>query len=117
MTTALPGGTAKSTVRDVCAMLGVPRRDWNTWVRWAAELRDAPRGTPSDSVVNQTLDAVHSYVDVMIAERCAHPTDDLLSELIDAEIDGMGFTTDELCLSVTTLLTMASAYEKASPRK
>lgn len=109
MTSALPGRqTPKSTVRDVCAMLGVSQHDWNTWVRWAAELRDAPRETPS---------AVHAYVDVMIAERCVHPTDDLLSQLIDAEIDGMGFTTDELHLSVTTLLTMASTYERSTPRR
>jgi hypothetical protein len=33
-------------------------------------------------------------VDVMIAERCAHRTDDLVSALISAEIDGLAFTTD-----------------------
>ena len=117
MTDALPRGrTTRCTVDDVCAMLGVPRQDWNTFARWAAELRDHAGRTPRETAVHRTLDAVHAYVDVMIAERCAHPTDDLLSALIGAEIDGGGFTADEVRLSVTTLLTMASTYESSSAR-
>lgn len=33
-----------------------------------------------------------------------------------AEIDGAGFTTDELHLSVTTLLTMAYPSERSTPQ-
>ena len=117
MTNALPKGqTSRCTVEDVCAMLGVPPEDWNSFALWAAELTDQPRRTMRETVVHPALDALHAYVDVMVAERCAHRTDDLLSELIGAEIDGLGFTADELRLSVTTLLTMASSYESSSPQ-
>jgi cytochrome P450 len=89
-------------------MLGAPREDWNFLAGWAAALRADPCGT--------AIDALHAYVDVMIAQRCAHPTDDLLGELVAAEIDGAGFTTDELRLSVTTVLTMASPSITATPQ-
>jgi hypothetical protein len=117
VTNALPKGqTSRCTVEDVCAILGVPHEDWNSFTLWAAELRDEPRKALRETAVHPALDTLHAYVDVMIAERCAHRTDDLLSELIGAEIDGVGFTADELRLSVTTLLTMASAYESSTPQ-
>jgi cytochrome P450 len=93
----------------------VPHQDWYSFARWGAELRYETRTTLRASAVHQTVDALHAYVDVMIAERCAHRTDDLVSALISAEIDGLAFTTDELHLAVTTLVTMASAYESSSP--
>jgi cytochrome P450 len=117
VTNALPRGqTTRATVDDVCAMLGVPRQDWNSFARWAADLRDHAGMTPRETAVHRTLDAVHAYVDMMIAERCAQPGNDLLSSLVHAEIDGGGFTADELRLSVTTLMTMASTYESSAAR-
>jgi cytochrome P450 len=97
-------------------MLGVPREDWNFLAGWAAALRADGRGTPREITAHQAVDALHAYVDVMIAQRCAHPTDDLLGELVNAEIDGAGFTTDELHLSVSTLLTMACPLACPSER-
>jgi cytochrome P450 len=118
VSSALPKGQmTRCTVDDVCAMLGVPARDWKSFARWAAVLCDQPARGSRETAVNQTVDAVHAYVDVLIAERCAHPTDDLLSELIGADIGGDGFTADELRLSVTTLMTMASTYERRSARR
>jgi cytochrome P450 len=117
VTDALPRGqTTRSSVDDVCVMLGVPVEDRKSFAQWAADLRDLPHRTVHDVVVHPSLDAVHAYVDVMIAERCTHPTDDLLSKLIDAKADAFAFTTDELRLSVTALLAMAAANESPSPR-
>jgi cytochrome P450 len=82
---------ARYSVHVVCAALGVERRDWERLARWADDVTD--------------LDALYHYVDVMVAQRCGHLTDDLLSDLIVADIDHDGLTSDELRRLVATLLT------------
>ena len=82
---------ASYSVHVVCAALGVRRADWERLARWADDVTD--------------LDALYHYVDVMVAQRCGHLTDDLLSDLIVADIDRDGLTSDELRRLVATLLT------------
>ena len=41
-------------------------------------------------------DALHQYVDVMIADRCRRPADDLISKLIELEVDGEDLTVDDI---------------------
>jgi hypothetical protein len=93
------------SVRAVCARLGVPSADWNQMAQWAAELGE-----------HRTHDALHAYVDVMIADRCAHLTDDLLSELIRTGVAGLDLTADELRLAVTAMLALAVKAESATPK-
>ncbi|MEV3904222.1 hypothetical protein AB0K11_18015 [Mycobacterium sp. NPDC050551] len=73
--------------------LGLPSRDWVQVACWADEADEF------------ALEALGSYIDVMVAARCAGPADDLLSDLIAAEVDGDGFTADELRAIVVALLT------------
>lgn len=82
---------ARYSVYVVCAALGVRRADWDRLARWADDVTD--------------LDTLYHYVDVMVAQRCAQLTDDLLSDLIVADIDHDGLTSDELRRLVATLLT------------
>jgi cytochrome P450 len=49
-------------------------------------------------------DALHQYVDVLIAERCRRPADDLLTELIGLEVDGRELTGDDIRHFVASLL-------------
>ena len=81
-------------MRLVCAALGVPRRDWGLFSRWSEDGTD-PR----------SLDLLGAYVDVMIAERCRKPTDDLISDLVTIEVGGSELTADELRTIVVTLVT------------
>ena len=97
--------TQSLSVPDVCTMLGVPDEDRNLFVRWANELPD-----------EKVRDALDSYVDVMIADRCWHSTDDLLSRLIATADDGLDMTVDELRLAMATLLALAARAERATPR-
>ena len=55
----------------ICDALGVPRQDWRLFMRWANDV-SSPKA----------LDELHAYVDVMIADRCRRPTNDLMSMLI-----------------------------------
>jgi cytochrome P450 len=74
--------------------LGIHQRDWLMVSRLADDIRDP-----------QALDALGWQIDVLVAERCGKLADDLLSDLIALEVDGDGFTADELRAIVIALLT------------
>ncbi|WP_237571230.1 hypothetical protein [Mycolicibacterium lacusdiani] len=97
---ALDGGAtamhdigARSSMRLKCASLGVPRKDWALVSRWAW-VNDA-----------ESMRALDSYVDLMIADRCWKLTDDLMSDLVLADVDGDGLTADDLRAVVVALVT------------
>ncbi len=79
-----------------CEALGVPRKDWALFTRWA-----------SGPVTPEVLDEMNYYTDVMIADRCTHPRDDLLMRLIEMEVDGQALTTDEIQAFVRNLVLSA----------
>lgn len=47
---------------------------------------------------------LHQYVDVMIAERCRRPADDLLTTLVTLEVDGRELTVDDIRSFVVELV-------------
>jgi cytochrome P450 len=53
---------------------------------------------------SKALDQLYAYVDVIVADRCRLPGDDLLSELIEVGIDGEELTVGELRAIVATLI-------------
>ncbi|MBX7434077.1 hypothetical protein JDV09_18440 [Mycobacterium sp. Y57] len=77
----------------LCAALGAPVRDWHQISRWVDHADDF-----------RTWDAVGSYVDVLIADRCHRPGGDLISGLIAHEVDGRGLTADEIREVLTGLI-------------
>jgi cytochrome P450 len=81
------------SVVAACEAFGVPPKDWPLFTRWAS----APL-TPD------VVDHLHSYVDVMIAERCTRQHDDLLATLIELDIDGQGLTNGEIRAFVVDLV-------------
>ncbi len=83
----------RKSIAAVCEAFGVPRKDWGLFLRWATE-----------PLAPNALDALHSYVDVMIADRCRRPTDDLLARLIELDVDGEGLTTDDIRRFVVALV-------------
>ena len=95
MTTTEPlKAIRRNSIEGLCERLGVPRRDWHFFRRWAGE-----------SLNSKALDELHAYVDVMIADRCRTPGTDLLSELIDTGFDGEELTVDGLRAIVATRVT------------
>jgi cytochrome P450 len=92
-TTEPPRATRRDSIASVCVRLGVPRKDWHLFGRWASE-----------SSNSKALDELYAYVDVMIADRCRKPGDDLLSELIQSGIEGEELTVDDLRAIVAALV-------------
>ena len=80
----------------VCELLGVPLNHRLLFRRWADDLTNP-----------KTLDALHAYIDLMITDRCCKPAGDLLSQLIQLDVDGEDLTFDEIHQLVTALLAAA----------
>ena len=87
------GATTTYSVAEVCSALGVPVAEWPHFTRAATDFLD-----PS------AIEQLYWHLDVMIADRCTFPRDDLLSALIGMEIDGDGLTVDDLHTIVAVLL-------------
>lgn len=98
MTTTEPRTAVRRyPIAGVCVLLAVPRKDWQLFSRWASE-----------SLNSKTLDELYAYVDVMIAVRCRKPGDDLLSQLIQLEVDGEELSVDDIRAIVAALVSSAS---------
>ncbi|MGW4098087.1 cytochrome P450 [Mycobacterium sp. NPDC004974] len=82
----------------ICALLGAPRRDWHLFSRWADDIFKMFSWNLGDHA--HTVEAawlqLDDYVDAMVTRRSTTLTDDLLSDLIRAEVDGDRLTHSEL---------------------
>jgi cytochrome P450 len=93
-------------IAGVCTLFGVPRRDWHLFARWA-----------ENSLNSKALDELYAYLDVMIADRCRKPAQDLLSHLIQFEVDGNELTTDDLRAIVAALVSSAPKASRCMPSR
>ena len=91
-----PTDIRQNSIAAVCEALGVPQKDWPLFSRWG-----------TGPVTPTSLDEMNHYIDVMIGDRCAHPCEDLLAELIEFEIGGQGLTAAEIRAFVATLVSGA----------
>jgi cytochrome P450 len=90
----------------ICAMLGTPPEDWHLFSDWADDVFKLFDW----NVVNDEPDilrawrALEDYLDDMVTCRRNALTDDLLSDMIRAEVDGDRLAHDELLMLAATLL-------------
>ncbi|MDT5016899.1 MAG: hypothetical protein QOD39_3059 [Mycobacterium sp.] len=93
-------------IPTICAMLGTPPEDWHLFSAWADDIFKVFDW----NVVNDEPDilrawkALEEYIDGMVTRRRVALTDDLLSDMIRAEVDGDRLTHDELLTLSATLL-------------
>jgi cytochrome P450 len=98
-------------VRIISEMLGVPAGDHARFAGWSASLAHslqpqfiAADRAPAMAAAQQARLEFADYFRELIAAHRAHPTDDLLSELIRAEDDGQHLTEQELLATCVLLL-------------
>ena len=88
-------------VNVIARMLGLPRQDLPQFHRWAIELIsvsfDWDRGTRASA-------QLRDYFARVLADRRAHPADDLMSTLAGAELDGQHLTDEEIFAFLRLLL-------------
>jgi cytochrome P450 len=90
----------------ICALLGTPSEDWHLFSDWADDIfkffdwniaNDAPD-------IMRAWKELEAYLDDMVSLRHHALTDDLLSDMMRAEMDGDRLTHDELLMLTATLL-------------
>jgi cytochrome P450 family 142 subfamily A polypeptide 1 len=95
-------------VRDVAAplpmvligdMLGVEPEDRDDLLRWSDEMVSAQSGNATEAQWLAAMHAMEEYTEFCthaVAQRQAHPTDDLMSVLVHAEVDGDRLAPDDV---------------------
>jgi len=90
-------------MKVISHMIGIPTSDWAQFKSWSdtiLKMSYARGGGPEakksvDDFVSVTA-AMNDYLTTMIAQREKNPTDDLLTRLIQAEVDGQHLTQEEI---------------------
>jgi cytochrome P450 len=88
-------------VQVIARILGLPRSDYPTFQRWALELTSVSANWERGIAASAALRDY--FVDVM-TERRATPGDDLISDLVQAEVDGERLNDEEICSFLRLLL-------------
>jgi cholest-4-en-3-one 26-monooxygenase len=97
---------AQLPLQIICDMIGVPESDWDRMFHLSNRLVgfDDPelQSTPEDGMAAAT--EIFAYCDAIAEERRAQPQDDLMTALVEAEIDGDRLDALELDLFFVTLV-------------
>jgi len=91
----------------IAEMLGVPAQDRELFRRWASNLAPLIDFVQDMAVVQRAMDSmaeVRDYLSKIVEERRRNPTDDLISALTQAEVQGDRLTTQEMLANIVLLL-------------
>ncbi len=96
-------------------MLGAPREDAEKLVDWTNRTTafEDPRLVPDLTDVLRAVEEFVPYVESMINEREAHPTDDLTTAFIQAEVDGEHLTHEEVLMFFFLLMVAGNDSTRA----
>lgn len=97
--------TSRYPVRVICAIVGVPVDDSDQFHHWAEQINGGPLHPVEGMAASK---AMRAYLEPLVEARRAEPTGDLLSDLVNAEIDGAKLT-DEKIYGFLRLLLPAGA--------
>jgi cytochrome P450 len=97
--------TSQYPVQVICGLVGVPLEDSAQFHRWAEEINTGPLHPEKGMTASR---AMRDYLAPIVEDRRAHPSDDLISDLVHAEIDGERLT-DEKIYGFLRLLLPAGA--------
>lgn len=93
--------------RVICALVGLPESDHELIARHGRDLAVGLDPLPSADALaaaDRAVVALRAHLEEPIAARRAHPTDDLLSDLVAVADDGDRLSADELVATVALLL-------------
>ncbi len=96
-------------------MLGAPREDAERLVDWTNRTTafEDPRLVPDLGEVLRALEEFVPYLNEMIEKRRAHPTDDLTTAFIEAEIDGDHLSHEEILMFFFLLMVAGNDSTRA----
>lgn len=84
-------------------LFGLPVEDRDRMARWASDIARAfTRMTPEDvAVVEATAAELRAYAEERVAVARAEPGDDLVTRLVEAEVDGQCLSDDDVVAMIT----------------
>jgi cytochrome P450 len=95
----------------IAGMLGLPPDDWQQFRRWSDQiltlsytLSDASAAPAAIAAYTAVRAEMHPWLQTLFAQRIAHPHDDLLTRLMEAEVDGDRLSDDEIAGFVELLI-------------
>jgi cytochrome P450 len=101
----VPDITSKYPVQVICGIVGVPLEDSAQFHRWAELINTGPLHPDRGHAASR---AMRDYLEPIVEDRRHQPRDDLISDLVHAEIDGHQLT-DEKIYGFLRLLLPAGA--------
>jgi cytochrome P450 len=102
------------SIAVICRMLGVPldrHRDLLDWSHRMVKMYEFEVPLEAAEAANRAAGEFQEYVRGLIAERRAHPQDDMVSALVQARVDGSQLSDDEI---VSTVIVLLNAGHEAS---
>lgn len=97
--------TSQYPVQVICGLVGVPLEDSAQFHEWAEQINTGPLHPDVGMAASR---AMRDYLAPIVEDRRANPRDDLISDLVHAEIDGERLT-DEKIYGFLRLLLPAGA--------
>lgn len=93
------------SARILCLLLGLPEGEWERVAHWADDLgRSFGIGVADDvPLIEAALEGLTAYVGAAVDARLAEPRDDLVSDLVRAQVADGQLTRDELLVSLVFL--------------
>ncbi|MCG8588879.1 MAG: cytochrome P450 [Proteobacteria bacterium] len=103
--------SAPITIAVIAEMLGLPQEDWRLLFRWTNEIiaPDEPefqRGRTAEDTLQEATDELFEYFAKLAEERRRNPKDDIVSVVVQGEVDGSPVPVFEV-LSYFQLLVVA----------
>jgi cytochrome P450 len=90
-------------MRVIAGMIGIPESDWQRFKGWSDSIIRLSYARQGDAEASQSVKdfgtttvEMNEYVTSMIAERRQNPQDDLLTRLVEAEVNGEHLTQEEI---------------------
>jgi cytochrome P450 len=97
--------TEQFPIQVMAHLTGIPRKDHPQFQAWAIDIIGFPKDLAKGLAA---AEALRQYLLPIIADRRAHPTDDVISKLATGTVDGESLTDDEV-VSFLRLLIPAGA--------
>jgi cytochrome P450 len=97
--------TSRYPVQVIAGVLGVPVDDYEKFQQWALDISQGPQDYGVSMPASREMRA---YLEPIVADRRANPRDDLISDIVTAEIDGQRLS-DEHVYGFLRLLLPAGA--------
>ncbi|WP_309064975.1 cytochrome P450 [Microbacterium sp.] len=91
--------------RILCYLLGLPDDEWPQVAHWADDLGKSFGIRVRDDLprIEAALEGLTGYIEEVIADRIAHPRDDLVTTLVQAHEDGDALSRRELSVALVFL--------------